>query len=121
MVSGDGRGHEGPRTIGKVGEGEDEDCSGDEGFHVVVPVLVGTKQRRNNALSHNYSELGRSRPCGKYRRSEVRARQDAERAQEGQYFKEGGYPGKQTGYIGRNPHKNSRGCPGVRIFVALQQ
>ena len=49
-MPGNGQGHEGLRTIGKVEEGEDEDCSGDESFHVVAPVLVGTKQRRNKDL-----------------------------------------------------------------------
>lgn len=95
VVPGHGRGHEGLRTIGKVEEGEDKDCSGDKSFHVIVPVLVGTKQRRNNTLTINYSELGRSRPCGKHQRIEVRARQDAERAQEGQHLGGGDTPGSK--------------------------
>jgi hypothetical protein len=66
-------------------------------------VLVGTKQRRNNILTINYSELGRSRPCGKCQRIEVRARQDAERAQEGQYFKEGGIPREANGLHRKEP------------------
>lgn len=118
VVPGDGRGHEGLRTIGQVEEGKGKDCSGDKSFHVVAPVLVGTKQRRNNTLTINYSELGRSRPCGKCRRSEVRARQDAERAQEGQYFEEGGYPrGSKRAIWGGTPIKIPGGARGSEFLL----